>query len=114
MSEPESKKARRLASFQVELVVADVAVVMESCLPCISPSSRSMSSGEGEDRSDDGSSSWLDESTIKGGGLFDVTGDISTGDSDSRSVFSCRGVSFTCSARTVSTDAADAFVAVLR
>lgn len=68
ISAPESKKARKLASFQVALVAVDAVVAMESWFLCVCVS-MSSSSGDGEEIGDD-RSSWLDVSPSKAGGLL--------------------------------------------
>ena len=74
MSEPESKKDRRLESFQVDDVIAEVVdVAMESCARCVLPSV-SAGSGDGEDTGEE-RSSWLELSPISAGG-FPIVGVI--------------------------------------
>lgn len=68
MSEPESKKARRLASFHVDVVAVDAVVAVESWLRCVW-ASMSSRSGDGEDIGEE-RSSWLEVSLSNAGGLF--------------------------------------------
>lgn len=90
ISDPESKKARRLVSFHVVdvvvavVVAAEAVVVVESWFLCVRASSASGSSGDGDEIGDD-RSSWLEVSATRAGGLEVVTGETGeteAGDSD--------------------------------